>query len=114
MKTAIENFNLPTSSQDGDIGRYAVPPCTTKRGTTTNLKIRNNQNCQKIKLYGSLTTKELKKKHSSRLVGGAEMGSSWRTRCTRQQLADQTAPHLRGDKPGGTTGEQDRPHNPRF
>ena len=44
------------------------------------------QNCQKIKLYGSLTTKELKKKHSSRLVGGwkqedkverMQQGSSW-------------------------------------
>ena len=43
----------------------------TKRRTTTNLKTKNNQNCQKIKLYGSLTTKELKKK-LSRLVGGAE------------------------------------------
>ena len=29
----------------------------------------------KIKLYGSLTTKELKKKLSSRRVGGVEMGS---------------------------------------
>ena len=28
-----------------------------------------------MELYGSPTTKELKKKHSSRLVGGAEMGS---------------------------------------
>ena len=28
-----------------------------------------------IELYGSLTTKEIKKKHSSRPVGGAEMGS---------------------------------------
>ena len=43
--------------------------------TTKNLKTKNNQNCQKIKLYGSLTTKELKKKHSFRPVGGAEMGS---------------------------------------
>ena len=34
-----------------------------------------NQNCQKIELYGSLTTKELEKKHSSRLVEGAETGS---------------------------------------
>ena len=50
-------------------------PYTTKRRTTTNLKTKNNQNCQKIKLYGSLTTKELKKKHSFRLVRGVEMGS---------------------------------------
>ena len=50
-------------------------PHTTKRRTTTNLKTKNNQNCQKIKVYGSLTTKEIKKKHSSRPVGGAETGS---------------------------------------
>ena len=31
------------------------------------------QNNQKIELYGSLTTKELKKSHSSRQIGGAEM-----------------------------------------
>ena len=35
---------------------------------------KNNQNYQKIKLYGSPTTKKLKKQ-SSRLVGGEEMGS---------------------------------------
>ena len=38
-------------------------------------KNKNQQNCQKIKLHGNLTTKILKKKHSSRPVGGAEMGS---------------------------------------
>ena len=64
-----------TSSQDGGIGRYASLPCTTKRRTATNLKTKSNWNCQKIELYGSLTTKELKKKHSSILVGGAEMGT---------------------------------------
>ena len=49
--------------------------CTTKRRITTNLKTKNNHNCQKIKLYGSPTTKELKKKHSFRLVGGVETDS---------------------------------------
>ena len=63
-----------TSGQDGGIGRYTLPPHTTKR-RATNLKTKNNQNCQKIQLYGSLTTKELKKKLSSRQVGGAETGS---------------------------------------
>ena len=63
-----------TSAQDRSISRYTLPPCTTKRKTTTNLKTKNNYNCQKIKLYGSLTIKELKK-HSSRLIGGVEMGS---------------------------------------
>ena len=46
-----------------------------KRRTTTNLKTKNTQNCRKIKLYQSLTTKDLKKKHSSRLVGRA--GRTW-------------------------------------
>ena len=46
-----------------------------KRRKTTNLKTKNNQNSEIIKLYGSLKTKELKKRHSFRLVGGAEMGS---------------------------------------
>ena len=78
------------SGQDGGTGRNASLLCTTKRRITTNLKTKNNQNCQKIELYGSLMTKELKKKHSSRLVGGAETGSqggkdsqqggSWRVR----------------------------------
>ena len=47
-------------------------PHTTKRKITTNLKTINNQNCQKIKMDGTPTTKELKK-HSSKLVGGVEM-----------------------------------------
>ena len=63
-----------TSSQDGGLGRYTVPPCKTKR-RTTNLKTKSKQNCQKIELYGSLTTKELKKKHSPRLIGGVERGN---------------------------------------
>ena len=50
-----------------------MPPRTTKRRTTTNLRTKNNQNCQKIELYGSPTTKALKKKHLPRPVGGAEM-----------------------------------------
>ena len=55
-----------------------MPPPTTKRRTTTNLKTNNNQNCQKIELYGSPTIKELKKKHSSGPVGGVEIGSRGR------------------------------------
>ena len=65
--------------QDGRTGFKntldTLPPHTTKRRTTTNLKTENTQICQKIELYGCLTTKELKKKHSFRLVGGEEMGS---------------------------------------
>ena len=67
--------DLETSGEDGDIGRYTLPPHTTKRRTTTNLKTKNNQNCQKIELYGNLTTKDLRKPNSSIRVGGAESGS---------------------------------------
>ena len=103
-----------------------MTPHTTKRRTTTNLKTKNNQNFQIIKLYGNLTTKELKKKHSSRLGGGTEtgsrggkdmwQGSSWRTGLVRrrQWLAEQEVPHLSVDKLGGPTGDQDRMHNPGF
>ena len=69
---------IGTSSQDGHVGRYTVPPCTTKRRTTTNLKTKNNWNWQKIKLYETLITKELKKKHSFRQVGRAERSSQGR------------------------------------
>ena len=51
-----------------------MPLHTTQRRTITNLKTKNNQSCQKVKLYRRLTTKKLKKKHSSRPVGRAEMG----------------------------------------
>ena len=44
----------------------------------------------------------------------AWQGSGWKTRQVRQWLADQAVPHLHADKPGGTTGERDRPHNPGF
>ena len=105
--------DLETSGEDGDIGRYTLPPHTTKRRTTTNLKTKNNQNCQKIELYGSLTTKELKRKHLSRLAGGAEMDSQG-GEDVRWWLADQPVSHLRADKLGETTGERNKPHNPGF
>ena len=53
---------LFSSIQDGSIGRNPSLPPTTKRRKTTNLKSINNQKCKKIKLHGTLTTKELKKK----------------------------------------------------
>ena len=114
-----------TSSQDGDVG-FASPHNQKK---DNKFKNKNNQNCQKIELYGSPTTKELKKKHSSRLVGGAEMGSwggedawqgggwltgGWRMGQARWLLGDQMDPNSCTDKPGGTIGEQERLHNPGF
>ena len=86
-----------SSGQDGDIGKNASLPCTTKRRTTTNLKTKNNQNCQIFKLHGSPTTKELKKR-SSRLVGGEETGSQGGEDAQpRRWLVDQLAPRLLSD-----------------
>ena len=91
-------------------------------------KNNNNHNCQKIKLYGSLTTKELKKKHSSRPVRGVEMGSrsgedaqQGSSSCVLCKAAGrsgeamagrQAVPHLHADKLGGTTEDRDRPRHP--
>ena len=105
-----------TSDQDRGVRRYTLPPCTTKR-RTTNLKTKNSQNCQKIQLYGSPTTKELKKKHSSILVGAAETAARTERACGKaearrpgwawRQLEDHVVSHSNADKPGGTTGERD-------
>ena len=67
-------------------------------------------------------TKELKKKHSSRPVGGSDTGSrgredtlqgaSLQSGQPRRQLVDWALPHLCADKPGGKTGERDRQSNP--
>ena len=78
-------ITLVASGQDGGVGRHTVPLCTTKRRTITNLKQKITRTARKSKLYGSLTNKEIKKKHSSRWVGGAEMGS-WAER-TRGKAA---------------------------
>ena len=91
-------------SQDRGVGRNVSLPCTTKTITTI-LKAKNNQNCQKMKLYESPTTKELKK-HSSRLVRGVETGSqSERTCSARWWPEDQVGPCSCPDKSGRTTGK---------
>ena len=101
-----------TSGQDRGVGRYTLPSHTTKR-TIINFKTKNNQNCQKIKLYGNPTTKELKKKDSSRPVRGVKRTCGKVTAGglgpAKQQLADQVVPHSHTDKLRGTTREQDKP-----
>ena len=64
-----------TSSQDRCVSIHASPPCTTiKNYNQISKKKNNNWNHQKIELYGSLTTNDLKKSHSSRWEEGVE---SW-------------------------------------
>ena len=85
---------------------------------TTNLKTKSNQNSQKIELYGSLTTKELKKKPSSRLVGGAEgtggKAVGWRTRVGKAAVGGGggTSPHSCAKPRRNNWGM--RPRNPGF
>ena len=58
----LRNFKCWSSGQDGSVDRNPSLPCTTKTRITTNLKTINNPKWQKIKLHGTPTTKELKKK----------------------------------------------------
>ena len=112
----------PTFKGTG-VGRYSFLPHATKRRITTNLKTKNNQNCQKIEQCRSLTTKELKKKHSSRFVGGVETGSQGGEDAQQgggwdwvgEVVAGRwVVPHSLVDKPGRTIGELDRPCHPGF
>ena len=57
----FEKQHCSSSIRDGGIGRNPSLPRTMKRRVTTNLQTINNKKCQKIKLHGTPTTKELKK-----------------------------------------------------
>ena len=70
-----------------------------------------------------MTTKELKKKHSSRPERGTEIGSRvertvagglGQPQDRGWWLAKLAVPYLHMDKLGGTTGEQNRPCYPAF
>ena len=52
------------------------------------------------------------KKHSPRLAGGAETGSQAERTRSEGAAGGPGVPHPHADKPGGTIGEQDRPHDP--
>ena len=55
-----------------------MSPCTATRRITTNLQTKDTQNYQKVELYVSPTTKDVKKPYSSRQVGEAELESQGR------------------------------------
>ena len=97
-----------TVKMEAWVDRYTLSPHTTKR-TTTDLKTKHNQNCYEVKWYGKQTTKESKRKHWSRLVGrAARVERIW----DKAAAGRPGVPHLHADKPGGTTGKWDKPHNP--
>ena len=93
---------MQTSGQDGGIRRYTLPPNTTKGRTTTNLKTKSNQNCQKIELYGSPTTKELKKKYSFRLEEGQRQAARVERTCGKAVAEDRAGEAVAG-RPGSPT-----------
>ena len=68
------------------VGRNTLLPHTTKRRITTNLKTINSQKCQKIKLNGTLTTKELKKTFTQTGRRGRDRrwAAEWRGHAARQ------------------------------
>ena len=85
-----------------------------KEGQQQIKKTKNNQNCQKIKVYGSPTNKELKKKHSSSLVGGAEMGSWGGENLWQDGSWWNGQSHIWVWTNQEEQLERDRPHNPGF
>ena len=70
MGYLVKVYLTRTLGQDGGIGKHDLPPGTTTANLQLNYKTTITQNCQKIELYGSQTTKKLTKSHSSRRVGG--------------------------------------------
>ena len=116
---SIRNSKLATSGQDGGIGRHTVLPHTKKKDQkkdNNNLKTKKQPELTENQLYGSPTTKEIKKKHSFRPGQRGRDGQlRWRGLAVRRQLEDPgRQSHICADKPGRTTGEWDRPHNPGF
>ena len=74
---------MQSSGQDGGIGRNPSLPHTTKRRITTNLKSINNQKCQEMKLYGTPTSKELKKQSTKKKKKERKTQSTRPTRLVR-------------------------------
>ena len=95
-ETLVESIvkeDYETSSEDGGVSRHASP-CTTTERTTTKPQ-NNTQNCQKIKLYGSLATKDLKKSHSFGQLGEADSQRRAERRgdAVWHGVAEQAVPH---------------------
>ena len=51
LRALSKGYRAP--DQDGGTGKHILPPCTTKRRTTANLKTKNNPNCQNRTVWKS-------------------------------------------------------------
>ena len=57
---------------------------------------------------------QVERTHSKRTARGKGWARRQLADQARWRLAEWVVPHLHADKPVGTTGERDRPHNPGF
>ena len=101
-----------TFGQDGGVGRHTV---SSHNQNKDNNKFKNKKQpelteTQTIWKSDNQGVKEETFIQTGRRGRGRQAG--WRGLITRQRLADWVAPHSCAEKPGGTTGERDRPHNP--
>ena len=120
------NSKIPTSGQDGGVGSRKIHFVSSHNQKKDNNQFKNkkqpelpeNQNRSKSDNHG---VKEKTFIQTGRRGRDGQLGQrrpkarwNWRTRWAKQWLADWAVPHSCADKPEGTTGEQDRPHNPEF
>ena len=120
MPREYVNKSWRTSNQDGDIGRYTLPPHRTKRRTTTNIKTKKqpelleNRTVWKSNNQGvkEKTLIQTSRRGRDRQLGWTGLTARWQLEDRGgQRLAKQAVPYLCADKLGGTTRERDRPHN---
>ena len=91
----FNSLHLRTFGQDGGIGRYTVPPCTTKRRTTTNLKSKKQPELPENRTVWKFDNQGVKEEtfiQTSRRGGDKQPGQ--RGHLARWQLEDWVVPHL--------------------
>ena len=97
---------MEISGQDGGVGRYTVPPCTTKRRTTTNLEKKISRTARISNCMEKSNNQGVKEETFIQTGRRGRDGQpGWRGLMARWWLAEQVVPHLCVDKLGGVTGE---------
>ena len=105
-------FHVTGGFKDGGVGKKASLSCTTKKRITSNLTKENNQNCQKIKLYGRINEETFIQ--TGRRGRAGQPGLKGHTARPQWTWVGEVVPggldfpHSHVDKLGGTTGEWDK------
>ena len=100
MRIIYLKRSLRNSGQDRGVGRYTLPPHTTKRKTTTNLKTKNNQNCHKNQTVWKSNNQEVKETFIQTGRRGRDRQLGQRGHAARRQLEDPV-----GEAADGRSGE---------